>query len=298
MRKIGFIISAVVFGFLLYYFFLKSYDYLVTIKVKTSVGTINQSLKLWNSNLDYPSSLNQNALNHLTQQIEINDSIHRYDWKIKVLNDSTSEVKVYIKDKKHSFHNKITIPFSETHFEKRIAKTITDFSEKLNEHLESFKISITSIGKTPETYCAYVSMKSLQIEKARGMMQNYSFLSNFLFEGNVTMNGTPFVEITNWNRENDSINYNFCFPIIYNDSLPKHKLISYKESQSTKALKAIYNGNYITSDRAWYALLDYAKRKSINVKDTPVEVFYNNPNFGGDELLWKAEIFMPLKEQK
>ena len=57
----------------------------------------------------------------------------------------------------------------------------------------------------------------------------------------------------------------------------------------------IYNGNYITSDRAWYELLDDAERKNIEVHQTPVEVFYNNPNYGGDELNWKAEIYMPLK---
>ena len=98
--------------------------------------------------------------------------------------------------------------------------------------------------------------------------------------------------------EKDSINYNFCFPIIKSDSLPKHHLISYKQQESVKALKATYNGNYITSDRAWYALLEHAERNAIKVSETPIEVFYNNPNFGGDELQWNAEIFMPLIDQE
>jgi hypothetical protein len=33
------------------------------------------------------------------------------------------------------------------------------------------------------------------------------------------------------------------------------------------------------------------------VEDTPVEVFYNNPNMGGNALTWKAEIYLPLKEE-
>ncbi len=80
-------------------------------------------------------------------------------------------------------------------------------------------------------------------------------------------------------------------------SLPIHKDLKYKQFNSVKALKAIYNGNYITSDRAWYALLDKAEGKNIELAKTPIEVFYNNPNFGGNELLWKAEIFMPIKER-
>ena len=27
----------------------------------------------------------------------------------------------------------------------------------------------------------------------------------------------------------------------------------------------------------------------------PLEFFYNNPHYGGDELNWKAEIYMPIK---
>jgi effector-binding domain-containing protein len=139
-------------------------------------------------------------------------------------------------------------------------------------------------------------MKGLQIEKARGMMQNYSLLTSILSTENITMNGTPFVEITNWNTQNDSIAYNFCFPVIKSDSLPVDSRIQYKQYNGAKALKATYNGNYITSDRAWYALVDYAENNNIKIDKKPLEVFYSNPNFGGDVLKWKAEIYMPIKE--
>jgi len=43
-------------------------------------------------------------------------------------------------------------------------------------------------------------------------------------------------------------------------------------------------------------LLDYAENHDIVVDKKPLEVFYSNPNFGGDELQWEAEIFMPIKE--
>jgi effector-binding domain-containing protein len=128
------------------------------------------------------------------------------------------------------------------------------------------------------------------------MMQYYSFLNSILANKAVKMNGTPFLEVTNWNMENDSIAYNFCFPIIKSDSLPIHKDLKYKQYDGVEAIKAIYNGNYMTSDRAWYALLDEAKRKNIEIDQTPIEVFYNNPNYGGDELRWKTEVFMPIKK--
>ncbi|MDC0870721.1 AraC family transcriptional regulator [Flavobacteriaceae bacterium] len=296
MKKISAIVGFLSVGFLLWYLIIKPYDYLVTFKIKTTAGTINQSIKLWNTSIENSRPIQQENLKNLTQQIIIKDSTYNYEWSISSLNDSISKVSVYVKDIDHSFANKISIPFGTTDFEKRTQNTITDFIEKLKEHLSKTRVSEVVVDSTRSTYCAYIPMKGLQIEKASGMMQNYSLLTSVLSAENIEMNGTPFVEITNWNTQNDSITYNFCFPVIKSDSLPKDSRIEYKQYNGVKALKAIYNGNYITSDRAWYALLDYAENHDIVVAKKPLEVFYSNPNFGGDELQWKAEIFIPIKE--
>ena len=296
MKKISAIIGFLTIGFLLWYFIIKPYDYLVTFKVKTTAGTINQSIKLWNTSLENSSPIQQENLKNLTQQIIVKDSTFNYDWSISSVNDSISKVNVYVTDIDHSFANKISIPFGTTDFEKRTQNTITDFIDKLKEHLNKIRVRVVGIDSTRTTYCAYIPMKGLQIEKARGMMQNYSLLTSVLSAENIEMNGTPFVEITNWNTQNDSIAYNFCFPVIKSDSLPIDPRIQYKQYSGVKALKASYNGNYITSDRAWYALLDYAGNNDIEIVKKPLEVFYSNPNFGGDELKWEAQIYLPIKD--
>ena len=296
MKKFSAIIGFLTIGFLLWYLIIKPYDYLVTFKVKTSAGTINQSIKLWNTSLENSSPIQQENLKNLTQQIIVKDSTFNYDWSISSVNDSISKVNVYVTDIDHSFANKISIPFGTTDFEKRTQNTITDFIDKLKEHLNKIRVRVVGIDSTRTTYCAYIPMKGLQIEKARGMMQNYSLLTSVLSAENIEMNGTPFVEITNWNIQNDSIAYNFCFPVIKSDSLPIDPRIQYKQYSGVKALKASYNGNYITSDRAWYALLDYAGNNDIEIVKKPLEVFYSNPNFGGDELKWEAQIYLPIKD--
>ena len=296
MKKISAIVGFLSVGFLLWYLIIKPYDYLVTFKVKTSAGTINQSIKLWNTSLENSSPIQQENLKNLTQQIIVKDSTFNYDWSISSVNDSISKVNVYVTDIDHSFANKISIPFGTTDFEKRTQNIITNFIDKLKEHLNKIRVRVVGIDSTRTTYCAYIPMKGLQIEKARGMMQNYSLLTSVLSAENIEMNGTPFVEITNWNTQNDSIAYNFCFPVIKSDSLPIDPRIQYKQYSGVKALKASYNGNYITSDRAWYALLDYAGNNDIEIVKKPLEVFYSNPNFGGDELKWEAQIYLPIKD--
>ncbi len=296
MKKIVRLLLILVILVAVWYLFIKPYDYVVRFPAKTTVGTINQSIKSWYAGIEGTKIIDQSQFDELKQQFNFGDSIHTYTWKIEALTDSTSRVKVYVKDNDHSFANKLAIPFSKTAIEKRSEATVKEFYDILNAHLKRTKVTINGEESTRATYVAYTPLKGLQDEKAKGMMHNYSLLTQIMLKGKVELNGTPFVEVTHWDTKTDSITYNFCFPIKKNDSLPEHPQIKYKQYHSQKAIKATYNGNYITSDRAWYALQTYAKSHNIPIDLTPIEVFYNNPNMGGNELQWKAEIFMPIKE--
>ncbi|WP_297706446.1 AraC family transcriptional regulator [uncultured Eudoraea sp.] len=295
MKKIILVLVTLLLVGLVWYLFIKPYDYLVTFKARTFPGTINQSIKIWSSTLKDAQLVKQEGLTHLEQNIKFNDSTYLYKWDIIPLTDSTSKVKVYVKDLDHSFGNKIAIPFFNTDFEKRTISTVKDFNENLNTHIDKFRVKIIGPGELTSTYCACVKVKTTQLVKAKGMMKYYPLLNNIFASNGIELSGRRFLEVTKWDRETDSIQFDFCYPIIKTDSLPQHPDMKYKEFNSRKALMAIYNGNYITSDRAWYALLDYADKNDIQVTGLPVEVFHSNPNMGGDGLNWKAEIYMPLK---
>lgn len=294
-KKISFLTLLITIGGLVWYLFLKPHDYIATFKIKTSAGVINQSIKVWSSNLDNSSVIDQKDLSNLSHQLVFNDSIDEYRWKIIAENDSISKVWIYVTSMNHSLKNRISMPFSDTDFEKRTKITLLGFNEGLKEHLKKFKVSILGVDTLASTYCAYIPIKSTQLHKAKGMMQNYSLLNNFVGANKMKLNGTPLIEITKWDMITDSIHYNFCYPIIKSDSLPENDLIKYKQLKGRPSLKATYNGNYITSDRSWYSLLDYGKRNKIELIPKPIEVFYNNPNMGDNELEWRTEVFMPVK---
>jgi effector-binding domain-containing protein len=281
---------------LAWYLFIKPYDYRVAFRVKAIPGTINQTIKSWDGELNSTRLVSQGSLRELRQELIFNDSIHEYLWEIEPLTDSTSQVYVFARDTRNSLANKLRIPFVDTDFEKRTRKTLLDFNDVLADHIRSFRVRIEGETSLPEAYCAYVTVKGHQFDKARGMMYNYPLLSSILAENNVALDGPPFLEVTAWNEEKDSIQYDFCYPIIKTDSLPQHPDLKYRPFPFRKAVKAIYNGNYITSDRAWYALLDHAEKTGRKVIKRPVEVFLNNPNMGSNELDWTTEIYMPIDE--
>jgi len=295
-KKVALFLGTVILGVLMWYFFLKPHDYVVRFDSKALPGTINQTLKFWEKRLDKAELLQQSDLSNLQFHIPFNDSIHTYHWKLESLNDSVTKVKAYVIDNDHSFINRLTIPFSETDFEKRTKKTVREFAKVLEEHLQSFKVRVTGETVTTSKYCACFPLKGTQLQKAGGMMEYYGLLSGLMVENKVELDGRPLVEITDWNMETDSISYNFCFPVIKTDSLPQRSGLIYRELKKRSAIRAVYNGNYITSDRAWYALIDYARKNNIPIEKKPLEIFHTNPNLGGNELEWEAEVFMPIQE--
>ena len=286
-----FIVGAI--GYLFFY----PYDYLVTIEAKANAGTINQTIKLWDSTLDSTKLTSDLDLRHLDQSLSFNDSTHIYSWEISEENDSVSKIKIFAKDSQNSLMNKILVPFTDTDFEKRTVRTLSDFNENLHNHLKRIRVKVVGEEIIDSAYYAYVTVKSSQFDKAKGMMRNFPLLDPYLVNNGAKLKGRPFIEIVKWDKKKDSIEYHFGYPVIKSDSLPQHPDLQYGFRKKSKALKAIYNGNYITSDRAWYALLDYAKKHNIDVTGLPIEIFYNNPNLGGDELNWKAEVYMPLSKQ-
>lgn len=295
MKKVLLGIGFVIIALSTWYLFIKSYDYQVNFKVKTFPGTINQIIKAWGHTQEGSKIINQKDINELTQRLKFGDSTHIYNWKITKVHDSLSKISVYASDKDYSFSNKLQILFSDTDFEKNTRKTLKGFALALNEHLVKIKVEVIGKESTRTTFCACTNLKTTQFGKADGMMRDLPLLTSIVNQNNMEPNGPPFLELTDWNKEKDSIEFKFCLPIQQIDILPEHPEVEYRNYYSVPAIKAIYNGNYITSDRAWYALSDYAEENNIDVEGLPLEVFYNNPNMGGDEIKWKAEIYLPIK---
>lgn len=301
MNKIIKITVAIVFLVLLGYLFLWPADYIVRFKENANVGTINQSLKLWDFTQDTLRGIEQEGdLNHLSQLVKSGDSIYELKWILTPESDTITKVKVYITDQdwKHSISNRFQVLLGKTPFTKNAEQRVMDFAENLRDHTKKIKVTIVGEEDFPAKYLAYIPEKTKQMQKAGGMMKHFSYLSNELYSSGSQLDGPPIIEVTYWNQERDSIHFNFGQPIIRSEKLPMGTDIQYKRIFDKRALKAIYNGNYITSDRAWYALLDYAKKEGIEVEPLPIEVFYNNPNTGADEINWKAEVYMPIKEKK
>lgn len=282
--------------FLSWYFFIKQYDYLVRFTVKAAPGTVYeivQTLATANKNIDVQEFL---PFSEVNQRLTLNDSLLKLHWEFEAKNDSLTLVKLYVKDSLHSRQNKMAVLLTKSVIGKISKSLALTVRKDVEAQLAKFKIKIDGEANTPSTFCACTTISSFQEGKAQGMMQNNYLVSDFLYSNQLKLTGKPFIEVTRWDLNTTEIRFNFCFPTEKKDSLPVHEKVFFKQTESSKALKATYNGNYMFSDNAWYALYQYAENHQLNIDLTPTEVYFNSPNNGSDDSTWTTEIYLPLKQ--
>lgn len=300
-RKIIIVSFAFIFSlFLVWYLFIKESDYCISFKVKAATGTVFQGVNEWSvtrltSDKENYVILEKKNSSFIKQEMKKGKIAMEYTWDISSINDSVTKVSVGIKELNNNIYNRLTAPFFSTSFKKAQIQKITNFRDGLNKHVESFKVKIDGEGTSEETFVAYINLKSVLQEKAQTMIRNDAIITGFLQQNNIKIVGKPYLEIQDWNLDKETLNFNYCFPIDKNTKLIEDSAVKFKTIPAVKGLQATYYGNFRTSDRAWFALLDYAKRHDIKLTNKPLEHFLANPFNGGDELTWEAKIIMPFE---
>lgn len=295
MRKSLLIFSCLVTIGLLYYLFIRSFEFEVNFKAKTLPGDLMETIRIWNRSLDSANVIKVDSLSSLKQVIVKENRAYIFDWHFTTINDSTTEVNIRISQPDRIIKNKILIPFSEQPIEQDASDISNEFYEILKQHLEITSVKIIGEVELDSVFCACRSLETKQIEKAYGMMREYPILTSFVVSYDLKPDGQPIVRLNEWNHSLGLLKFDFCFPIVQSDSLPLISEITYKKFKKEKVLKAEYHGNYITSDRAWYELIQYAERNGNKINGLPIEYFFNNPNLGMSARGWKAEVFLPIK---
>jgi effector-binding domain-containing protein len=215
------------------------------------------------------------------------------------INDTTTNISIGIKDLNHSLYNRLTtLPFVPTQFKTEQIEKIKSFKAGLEEHIANFKIRIDGEKSSKEMYVAYISIKSVMQEKAQAMIQNDPIIVGYLDRHKIKIIGfRPYLEVTDWNQDKETVSFNYCFPIARNTKYVPDSNVKFKILPAVKGIQATYFGNFRTSDRAWFALLDYAKKHDIKLDAKPLEHFLDNPFNGGNELEWKTEIIIPFEKK-
>ena len=298
-KKIAIIILAVFALFITWYLFIKQNDYEINFKAKTSTATVYQGILDWAKNRQKIEKekfvlTEKKQFTYLLQTVTKNKTVLQYSWTIENINDSVTNVKVGINDKKNKIWNRLTAPFGSRFIVDEIEK-IKSFKTGLEDHLSNFKIGNITEGSTSEVFVAYITLESVLQEKAQTMMRNDNVIAGYLYNNKIKIIGKPICEIIKLDLENEKMAFNYCFPIDKNTKYIVDKNVKFKTITARKGLQIDYFGNYRTSDRAWFKILDYAQKNKIALDLKPIENYLSNPFNGGSESEWKATIVIPFK---
>jgi effector-binding domain-containing protein len=302
-KKIILSIGLLFIPFLIWYLFIKKSDYIISFKVKTATATVFQGIQEWaliqqQKEKELYKVAEKRDFDFIKQVMKRGNSEMEYEWEMESINDSVTNVTVGIKDKNHSIYNRISAPFFNTEFKKTQIEKMTHFKEGLNDHIKNFKVRIDGEGTSSAAFVAYINLKSNLQEKAQTMIANDPTITGFLGINKIKIIGKPYVEIVNWDIEHEKIEFNYCFPVDKNIKIIQDTIVKFKTLKPVKGVKATYFGNFRTSDRAWFALMDYAKRNNYKLNYKPLENFLANPFNGGNEIEWETKIIIPFKSNR
>ncbi len=283
---------------MIWYFFIKKSDYIYQFKVPASTGTIFNGIINWQKTNDSikTTTIDSTLYSQITQEVSYKGDVYKVFWDIEILNDSISEISAGVKQAGNSFQNRILAPFTETEFTENTKSFLIDFKKTLDRNRSTFRLSQIIDTVSPAKKCACVNAKTTPEGKAEQMMRNYNYISGYIADNNIELDGRPLVSIISFNKKENSIDMDFCFPIKNVNKLPgRPGDIFFKELKAESALKLVFNGNYMYSHNAWFQLYDYAQNHSLTLENKIIEQFHNNPNLGGDALRWKTEVYIPKK---
>jgi effector-binding domain-containing protein len=305
MKKIlipvAFIILLVIIG--VSFLYTRPSDYQAHFYIKATPDIVYYNILNWNIwNRNELSTkieiLSKTPVSNISQKVTQKDTTFIFNWEFIKLNDSTTAVRAYVSDPDRKLYNRLTMPFINTIFRRGVRNNIIDVKTRLEVMLDKFKYQFTGFHHFEKKSCVYINLKSPRKGKAMAMISNVTELNQFVRQNNLELDGNPFLIIYDWNDSSDSINFDFCFPISRVAAVPQHAKIKFMTVESMDALKTDFYGNYGLTDITWYNLAEEVKKQGYRSNNKLIEVYFNDPHSGGNELEWKAEIYMGIESVK
>lgn len=281
-----------------WYFGIKEEHYQVSFTTVQPPGLIYDHISTWNSyatkDITSISVTSKIPFSEIQQNVQVGDSLFSYRWKISKKGDGKTRVTAYVRDEVNGFSQKIRGPFVKNSFVKRSVGNVQNIVNELKFKTQQFRVHSVKDTIFSGGYCVYMAIESTMGKKAKNMLSNIATIMEYINSNEIALQGDPFLEVTSWDKHEETIKFNFCFPIEKSDSIPRNAQLQFKTLAPIRVLKAEFNGNYSISNNAWYYLLDHAERNNMKIRELPIELYLVDPHVGGDPMNWKAHIFLPL----
>jgi len=296
MKKLLAFITLLLVGVLIWFSFIKTYDHQINFEVNLPAGSFYHMLL----NSNQWSKKDIRIIDKvLFKSIQMESSINKHDfqllWELENINNTSAQVHLYYKNKNESLKERFKSLFGQSNNLDTLKVISQSFKQKALSFSKRFQLEINGVETLEKSVFMYVQDQVTRTEMAESMIRNNPILFQKRKDSSVTKNGKTFTKVEHWNPKTDSITFKYAFPVEPKSHYPTDQFVKVDTLHKEKAIKATFHGNYSISDVAWIALHHYAIQNNINIQYSPVEIYHDNPNYGGNSKQWKAEIYMPIK---
>lgn len=278
-----------------WYFGLKTYDYSISFKTSHLPGEVYQKVLVYDyKHMQDIKETQRIPFDRIDQTANLNETGLDLSWQFEEENDSITRVRVLVNEE-NRFISRMQMLTGSNNIQKLLTNEVKRLKWALEMDTEQYRVEIPGLANSPAATCACISLENEVDKKAGDMMQTIGKLATFLKQNRLEMAGKPRIQVNKWNLRDQRISYEFCFPYVPAAVTIPAADIYTKDFPSRKSIHAIYNGNYMYSHLAWINILDYAQKNKYELTITPLEIFQENPELGGDSRFWRADIYIPLK---
>ena len=303
MKKIFISVITILLLFLIgsmAFLYFRTSDYQARFTVKTTPDVAYYNILRWDTwNRKEAGSritiTGKDPVHTISNELILDDTTLIFKWEFIPMNDSVTTVRARVSDPDRKLFNRLTAPFFNTPFKTSVRSNLLDIRTRLDLMLKKFHYEFTGDARFESSPCVYISFNSTVRGKARSMISNVVELNQFVRQNDLQLNGYPFLIVHDWNEVNESFRFDFCFPIKNTEAIPEHPDIRFKTVEGMDAVKTDFYGNYSITDITWYNLAEEANRLGYRSTQKLIEVYHNDPHSGGNELEWKAEIYLGVE---
>jgi len=234
----------------------------------------------------------------IAQKISVDESISQSSLTLK---DSIGGTKLnWIVTGTADFTTKIKAAFTEnmeTLKGKMYQNSLNNVNAIITKEIRSFSVQVIGEVKIDSLYyvkqTATVKIRDLN-SKISPMLQR---MDQFFKNGNMRMNGNPFVIFESSNTANGTITFSVCGPLKEEIFVSDPSDVSIEKLQPFTALKTILKGDYSHRNKAVKAAMDYISKNNIN-RNTALKYMdiYTVSAFNEKSpSKWVTEVLIPIQ---
>lgn len=198
------------------------------------------------------------------------------------------------------FKTKITATFNggiEQLIAKMYQNSLNNFTAMLTKEIKTFSVEV--IGEVKIDSVFYV--KQTVTVPQRDMNSKISFLlqkmDKFFRNGNLQMNGKPFVIYESTNPANGTITFTVCGPLKEEIFVSAPSDVEIAKRKPFTALKTILKGDYSHRNEAIKKAMSYIAEKKLNRNTTlkNMDVYARNVSDSKSPSQWITEVLIPIE---